>query len=171
MPEPGTTAVLAILPAADPLLTLAASIDPLAVRPGIPAHATLLYPWIPADRIDAGRLTRLRTALAPFQRIPVTLSTVERSPGFVNIPVPELEPLAAAARSAFPDQIPYGGRFGPNPPVHLTIALDTAPDTAARITELITPRLPLTTTVDTVHAVTLTATGWHPAAEISLFHR
>ncbi|GAA2294722.1 hypothetical protein OKJ48_32990 [Streptomyces kunmingensis] len=56
MPHLGTTAVLAVLPAAEPLLELAAAVDERVVRPGVPAHAALLYPWLPADRAGGAEL-------------------------------------------------------------------------------------------------------------------
>ncbi|WP_037897615.1 2'-5' RNA ligase family protein [Streptomyces sp. NRRL S-920] len=172
MPPPGTTAVLALLPDAEPLLELAAQVDARVVRPGVPAHATLLYPWLPADRIGATELDRLRTVLvraAPEAgRIPVRLAEAERSGAFVGVPVPELRALATAVRVAFPEQVPYGGRFGQDPPVHVTVSLDAAAHTAADITRRVTSRLPIRTEVSAVHVVTLTPDGWHPLAELPL---
>ncbi|CAM5228206.1 hypothetical protein GCM10010329_47230 [Streptomyces spiroverticillatus] len=167
MPTPGTTAVLALLPDADPLLELAAEVDPRAVRPGVPAHATLLYPWLPADRIGAADLDRLRVA-AGTGRIPVLLKEVERAGGFVGVPVPELHARAAAVRAAFPEQVPYGGRFGLEPPVHVTVALDAEERAAAEIADRVTGRLPIRTEVTCVYVVALTDDGWRGLAELPL---
>ncbi|MCX5205443.1 2'-5' RNA ligase family protein [Streptomyces sp. NBC_00237] len=172
MPTPGTTAVLALLPEADPLLDLAAGVDARAVRPGVPAHAALLYPWLAAGRIGAAELDRLRNALvrgaAGADRIPVLLAEAERTGGFVGVPVPELHALATAVRTAFPEQVPYGGRFGQDPPVHVTVALDADADTAADIAHRVTGRLPIRTEVSTVHVVTLTPDGWRGLAKLPL---
>ncbi|MFJ8825251.1 2'-5' RNA ligase family protein [Streptomyces sp. NPDC102467] len=167
MTQLGTTAVLAVVPAAEPLLELAAEVDARVVRPGVPAHAALLYPWLPADQVGAPELDRLRAALPPG-RVPVRLEVVERDSGFVNIPVPELRALATAVRAAFPAQVPYGGRFGQDPAVHVTVALDADPGTAADIARRTAARLPISTEITALYAVALTPTGWQILADLPL---
>jgi hypothetical protein len=164
MPAVGSTAVLALVPEAEELLTAAAGVDPRVVRAGVPAHAALLYPWLPVDGIDAAQLDRLRAAVrgAPVR---IRLAEVERNGGFVGIPVPELRALATAARLAFPEHTPYGGRFGQDPPVHVTVALDAEPGVAQRIAGLTRARLPVEAKVSALHVVGLTAGGWQPLAE------
>jgi hypothetical protein len=161
------TAVLALLPDAEPLLRLAAEVDEMAVRPGIPAHAALLYPWLLADQVEEAELHRLRAAL-PTGPVTVRLVTVERTGGFVGVPVPELSRMADAVRTAFPAQVPYGGRFGPRPPVHVTVALDAAPQAVGEIARRTAAALPITTEVNSVHVVGLTHTGWQGLAELPL---
>lgn len=102
MPRTGTTAVLALLPDAEPLLRLAAAVDGSAVRPGVPAHAALLYPWLPSHEVEEPQLHRLRAAL-PVGPVTIRLAAVERTGGFVGVPVPELGHVADAVRSAFPE--------------------------------------------------------------------
>ncbi|WP_428957047.1 2'-5' RNA ligase family protein [Streptomyces sp. cg35] len=167
MAQLGTTAVLATMPDAEPLLKLAAEVDARAVRPGVPAHAALLYPWLPVDRLGETELDRLRAAL-PVGRVSIRLAAVEQAGGFVGIPVPELRGLADAVRTAFPEQVPYGGRFGQDPPVHVTVALDTDPGAAADIARLTRARLPITTEISSLHAVALTPHGWESLAELPL---
>ncbi|MET9746805.1 2'-5' RNA ligase family protein [Streptomyces ardesiacus] len=167
MARTGTTAVLALLPQAEPLLRLAAAVDESVVRPGVPAHAALLYPWLPADEVGEPELHRLRAALPPGP-LPVTLAAPERTAGFVGVPVPGLDRVADAVRTAFPAQVPYGGRFGPRPPVHVTVALDAPPRAAAAICRRTAAELPITAVVDTVHVVGLTRTGWQGLAELPL---
>ncbi|MFJ9036975.1 2'-5' RNA ligase family protein [Streptomyces sp. NPDC102406] len=167
MAQQGTTALLAVVPAAEPLLELAAEVDARAVRPRVPAHATLLYPWLPADRLGAPELKRLRAAL-PVGPVAIRLTDVERTGGFVSVPVPELAAPASAARAAFPAQIPYGGRFGQDPPVHVTVALDADPEHAEEIARRAAAHLPITAEISALHAVVLTATGWQLLAELPL---
>ncbi|WP_367048362.1 2'-5' RNA ligase family protein [Streptomyces sp. Je 1-332] len=173
MPVSGTTAVLALLPDAEPLLELAAQVDALVVRPGVPAHATLLYPWLPADQIGPTELERLRAVLVRASpeagRILLRLAEVVPGHSFVSVPAPELCPLATAVRAAFPEQVPYGGRFGQDPPVHVTVALDAAaPSTAAEVARRVTGRLPISTEVSAVHVVALAPEGWQTLAELPL---
>ncbi|EHN74691.1 hypothetical protein ADL35_10710 [Streptomyces sp. NRRL WC-3753] len=170
MPRTGTTAVLALLPDAEPLLRPAAAVEASAVRPGVPAHATLLFPWLPSHEVDEPALRRLRAAL-PVGPVPIRLAAVERTDGFVGVPVPELDLVANAVRSAFPAQVPYGGRFGPRPPVHVTVALEATPGAAADIARRTAATLPITTEVDALQVVALTRTGWRRLAELSLGRR
>ncbi|MFD8569148.1 2'-5' RNA ligase family protein [Streptomyces sp. NPDC059639] len=167
MPQLGTTAVLAMVPRAQPLLTLAAEVDPRVVRPGVPAHAALLYPWLPADQVDGSELERLRAVL-PAGPIRIRLAEVERHDGFVAVAVPELRAAATAVRAAYPAHVPYGGRFGPNPPVHLTVALDADAPTAAAVAERAAALLPISTELTALHVVTLTADGWRESAALRL---
>ncbi|MEU6846597.1 2'-5' RNA ligase family protein [Streptomyces sp. NPDC046716] len=167
MPPWGTTAVLALVPQAQPLLDLAAAADPRVVRPGVPAHAALLYPWLPADQVDDRALERLRSAL-PAGRITARLAEVERRAGFVAVAVPELGAAATAVRSAFADQVPYGGRFGPNPPVHLTVALGAEASVAASVADRARALLPIVAELTALHVVALTATGWRELREFPL---
>lgn len=167
MAQSGTTAVLALLPEAEPLLELAAAVDERAVRLGVPAHAALLYPWLPADQVGERELDRLRAAL-PAGRIPIRLDAVERSGDFVGIPVPELKSAATAVRTAFPAQVPYGGRFGQDPPVHVTVAMNAAPGPAADIARRATALLPITTGIGALYVVALAPTGWRVLAELPL---
>ncbi|MBU6530452.1 2'-5' RNA ligase family protein [Streptomyces mayonensis] len=170
MPGTGTTAVLALLPEADPLLELAAGVDARAVRPGVPAHAALLYPWLAADRVDEPALRRLREALPPG-RVRAGLTAVEHKGGFVGVPLPGLGPVATAVRAAFPEQVPYGGRFGTDPPVHVTVALGAAPEAAAGIARRVATRLPVTVEIAALHVVALGPTGWRRLAELPLLRR
>ncbi|MFD0053867.1 2'-5' RNA ligase family protein [Streptomyces sp. NPDC127168] len=167
MAQVGTTAVLAVLPDAEPLLESAARVDPRAVRPGVPAHAALLYPWLAADEVGEPELRRLRAVL-PAGRIPIRLAAVERTGGFVGIPVPELRGVATAVRTAFPAPAPYGGRFGPDPQVHVTVALDAGTEAAAGIAARTAARLPIVTGIDALHVVALTPAGWRALAELPL---
>lgn len=164
----GTTAVLALVPEGDALLEVAAGVDPRAVRPGVPAHAALLYPWLPAAEVDEAELARLRGALEGAEPVALRLAAVERSGDFLGVPLPELDPPAAAVRAAYPRQAPYGGRFGARPPVHLTVALGATPEAAAEIERRAGERLPLAARVTELYVVELAARGWRPMAVIPL---
>ena len=78
MARTGTTAVLALVPDAEPLLRSAAEVDGAAVRPGVPAHAALLYPWLPADEVGEPELRR-SPSVCPRSRAPAA-SSVSRCP-------------------------------------------------------------------------------------------
>ncbi|MET9137193.1 MULTISPECIES: 2'-5' RNA ligase family protein [Streptomyces] len=167
MTQVGTTAVLALVPDAGPLLDAAARVDPRAVRTGVPAHAALLYPWLAADEVGEPELRLLRAALPPGP-LRIRLAAVERRGGFVGVPVPELDAAATAVRRAFPAHVPYGGRFGADPPVHVTVALDAEAEAAGVIAARTAARLPIVTEVDAFHVVSLTPAGWRALAALPL---
>ena len=98
--------------------------DPSAAL-GMPAHITLLYPFLPPDAIDAAVLDRLTTCigqLAPFDFSLTTIGSFD--PGVLYLaPTPD-EPfrqLTLAVWQGWPQAPPYGGRFAEIIP-HLTIA-------------------------------------------------
>src|SRR4051812_18070902 len=85
--------------------------DPQAAL-GVPAHITILFPFMPAELIDDAtrrRLTRLFKRFSPFQCL---LSQVGRFPTTAYLaPVaaaPFIE-LTNAVAAEFPDYPPYGG--------------------------------------------------------------
>lgn len=123
MPQPGWTALTAPVPALDPLLATVEAHHPGATRPGIPAHATFLYPFVPLETLDSATtdwLTELAARQAP---ITLEFDDVAVEPGFVYLSSPALMPLTEEIRAHWPDLVPYQGRFGPNPVAHISLAI------------------------------------------------
>jgi 2'-5' RNA ligase len=97
--------------------------DPQA-KLGVPAHITILFPFMPPEAIDSevyGRLTLLFRRFSPFRCV---LSQVQRFPSTAYLaPIPSgpfVELTRAIARE-FPDYPPYGGEYSSVIP-HLTVA-------------------------------------------------
>jgi 2'-5' RNA ligase len=91
---------------------------------GVPAHITILFPFMPPEQIDEDvhrRLKRLFKRFSPFRCV---LSRVERFPQTAYLapvhPEPFIELTQAVARE-FPSYPPYGGAHAGVVP-HLTIA-------------------------------------------------
>lgn len=133
MPEPGQSALIIPVPAAAPLLARIAAAFPGAVREGDTGHVTMLYPFVPAA---ADKLAAVAAELAP---IDVLLDRVVREPGFVALTADALAPLTTAVRRHWPEVAPYGGRFGPSPEAHLTLAMGVDEATGATIAALAAP--------------------------------
>jgi 2'-5' RNA ligase len=97
--------------------------DPSA-RLGVPAHLTLLHPFMSVGRIDATVLTAVR-AIAQAQRpFAFRLATIGRFPGTVNLapePAAPFVELTLALVRAFPDHPACAGRHADIVP-HLTVA-------------------------------------------------
>jgi 2'-5' RNA ligase len=100
-------------------------------RAGVPAHITLLSPFVPTDSIDSSTLARVADVLAGVRAFEVTFARVQRWGPRAGAPegLVWLDPdppqgfvlLTRALWRAFPDHPPYGGLH--NEPIpHLTIA-------------------------------------------------
>ncbi|MGI5451126.1 2'-5' RNA ligase family protein [Streptomyces sp. CA-243310] len=161
MPDPGTTAVVIVLPDAAPLLDAAWRIDSALVRRGMPAHVSLLYPFVPQSALTGRDEKRVRSLAADFPATDLLLAEVVTAPGFVAVTVPELQPVVDAFRAQWPGLRPYGGRFGARPAAHVTVAMGTDdPTTAARVSTAIGSLLPLRARAAAVQLVELTEEGW-----------
>ncbi len=143
------SAVVLDVPEAEPLVGgWRALHDPVAKR-GIPAHVTLLYPFVTPDRLDATALDELRTILAGTPALDLVLTEVATFPGVVWLkpePSQPLIDLISTLRKHYPDIQPYGGKH-PEPTPHLTVGQANDPDEfddlADRVRTRLGPRLPL----------------------------
>jgi len=97
--------------------------DPSAAM-GMPAHVTLLYPFLAPDEIGSAVLADLRTCFRRFPPFRFTLAETRRFPGVLYLgPEPD-EPfreLTVAIWNRYPDYPPYGGRHIEIVP-HLSVA-------------------------------------------------
>ena len=116
---------------------------------GIPAHVTLLYPFLAPDRITAEDITRLRGVMRGEPAFTVELTSVRAFPAgsdsagtvyLVPIPPDVFLRLTRAIWASFPDCPPYEGAFDVVIP-HLTLADDAA--RLGEIEERVRPALPL----------------------------
>ncbi|MEU7784421.1 MULTISPECIES: 2'-5' RNA ligase family protein [unclassified Amycolatopsis] len=162
MPEPGTTALVILLPAAEPVLAAARRVDPALVRPGLPAHVTALYPFLPAAEVSDAVLDAVRALAATFSPTEVPLTEFVTAPGFAAIPAPALQPVTDAVCARWPEVRPYGGRFGPRPGAHVTVAMGGEADVLERVAAEVRPLLPLTDQAAELQLVALTDRGWEP---------
>lgn len=102
-----------------------AALDPSAAL-GVPAHVTIHFPWVPADRVDGAALRELEAMVGNVSRFDVALHRI----GWFDREVLWLDPdprerfLALTADSArrWPDYPLYGGRFETVIP-HVTIGI------------------------------------------------
>jgi 2'-5' RNA ligase len=129
------SALVVLVPEADPLLAAVRRRHELAGTNGVPAHVTVLFPFGPPDdEATFARVDRVARVRAPFE---VRFVALERFPGSVVWLRPEpSEPfgdLIHAAVAEFPDWPPYEGAVA-EPVPHLTLA-ETVDDPTARAIE------------------------------------
>lgn len=136
----GQTGVVVPAPEAQPLLAAVADRFPEAVRSGVPAHLSLLYPFVPADSLDDHAISTLTDVFDATAPLPVKFTVGLRSGGFVALrpePAEAVGALASAVRSYWPDVVPYEGRYDAEP--HLTVAMRTTEERAASIERELVP--------------------------------
>jgi 2'-5' RNA ligase len=112
-----------------PVRRLRDRMDPSAVQ-GVPAHVTLIYPFMHPAEIDAATRRRLEQIVAGEPSFSFALTRVGRWPDVVYLAPEPDEPfrrLIAALADGFPDYPPYGGAYDEIVP-HVTVAADPRPD-------------------------------------------
>ncbi|MDT8915315.1 2'-5' RNA ligase family protein [Amycolatopsis sp. PS_44_ISF1] len=160
MPVPGTSALVVELPAAEGLLDAARTVNPALVRPGLPPHVTALYPFLPAAQLTPEVDAAVAALAAEHRAVDVRLTELVVSAGFVAAAAPALQPLADAVGGRWPDVAPYGGRFGPQPPAHLTVAMGATEAETRAVATAAAELLPVTGRAGALRLVVLTESGW-----------
>ena len=119
-----------------------------SARDGVPAHLTVLYPFLPPDEIDPGVLAELSRLFAAAPRFSFTLDRVrwfDESVVWLG-PSDESPFLALTARAAatYPSCPPYGGIYQDVVP-HLTIGHVGSLAELRAAAEAVRPLLPIET--------------------------
>lgn len=146
-------------------------LDPLA-RSGVPAHVTVLFPFMPANDITddvAVRLAGLFRTVPMFQHAFVRTAWFgEDSLWLATDADVVFRSLTSLVVDAFPDYPPYEGQFADVVP-HLTLA-HHAPLGAMRAADLaIQSRLPIAATTRAVTLMTEDPSGrWEMAKSFAL---
>ena len=170
--RPGETALVILTPELEEIVgTWRARYDPMATR-GVPSHVSLLYPWVSSPTSED--VDRARSAIASVRPFEVVFRRLARFPDVLFL-VPEdegeLEALAQALFSGFPEHKPYGGRHEAFVP-HLTISQTTGLDLDRLELEISTdlhPHLPTIVQVRDVAILEEQANGtWEVRQQMSL---
>jgi 2'-5' RNA ligase superfamily len=172
------SALLITVPAAEPAVAGHRSRLDRSAADGVPAHITVLYPFLPPDQIDAG----IRATLARlFAAVPGFRFTLDRT-GWFGDPVLWLGPsdpapfsaLTGLVAAAFPACPPYGGRIAEVIP-HLTIGEGAARADLEAAEAAVRPHLPIEAEATSVTLMTGPPPGsaspvarWTTAAAFSL---
>jgi hypothetical protein len=140
------SALVVLVPEAERAVSdLRLELDPHA-RLGVPAHVTVLYPFVPARDVDAALVAELGVLFGTVAAFDVTLTRTGWFGDDVLWLAPEpgdrFRELTERATSAFPDRVPYDGRFDDAAP-HLTIGHQSTPARLRAAEATVTPRLPV----------------------------
>ena len=165
----GQTALLVAVPSAEPVVArLRAAYDEAAAY-GVPAHVTVLFPFLPYDAVDDGVRADLAGIAASVPAADVTFAHCRRWPRVAWLePEPDqhFRDLTARVAARWPEHPPYAGTIA-EPVPHLTVAEgdDEVLDLAEREVE---PGLPFAARVDRMHLIAFDGSRWQPSGHWSL---
>jgi 2'-5' RNA ligase len=168
----GRSALVVLVPAAEPAVgELRSRLDPISTR-GVPAHITVLFPFVPADSLDDGVRAAVAEVVAGFPPFDAALT----HPAWFGDQVLYLAPepagpfraLTEAVAARFPDFPPYEGAFDEVIP-HLTVGDGAARAVLEEAMAGLGPQLPIPVRVTGVHLLTEGVSGsWQVNAEFPL---
>jgi hypothetical protein len=159
------TAIVVPVEGAELLLSTAATALDFDRPPGMPAHVTLLYPFVDAERLVVGHAYEAQRALSGVQPFECSFSSIGRfddPPVAIYLepkPVEQFSAMIEALIEAFPKFPPYGGAVEEVVP-HLTIVETADRNLWAEAEEWVKPQLPVRTSVQGFSIYTQTDTGW-----------
>ena len=141
MPE---SALVVTVPEAEPLVSDWRAEHDWSARRGVPAHITILYPFVPTEKVDETLLDQLRELFAAEVPISFELARVARFPEVAWLAPEPSQPFSALVElvaARFPDYPPYEGAHDEVIP-HLTVA-EGGPDLQDRVEAAIADHLPI----------------------------
>ena len=171
---PTQSALIVAVPAAEPAVAgLRARYD-RAASWGVPAHITVLFPFLAPALIDDAVLATTFEAVASVPRFELTLRRTawfgDKVLWLAPEPAEPLRALTTAVWQRFPQTPPYEGAFGDVVP-HLTVADGHPREVLAQVEHAVAAHLPIRQSVETVRLITgrREAGGtWHTVAELPL---
>ena len=159
------TAIVVPVESAELLLSAAATAFGFDRPPGVPAHVTLLYPFVDAERLVVGHAHEAQRALSDVQPFECSFSSIGRfddPPVAIYLepkPVEQFSAMVEALIAAFPKFPPYGGAVEAVVP-HLTIVETADRHLWTEVEEWVKPQLPVGTFVQEFSIYAQTDTGW-----------
>ena len=118
------SALIVAVPEAEPLVQALRERFDSSAALGVPAHITILYPFVPPHEITPEVLAELRDLFARCAAFEFALTELRRFPEYLHLfpsPPEPFKALTYAVVERFPGYPPYGGAF-PEVIPHLTVA-------------------------------------------------
>ncbi|MCG3133256.1 MAG: hypothetical protein HMLKMBBP_00381 [Planctomycetes bacterium] len=132
-PQEGASALVVVVPEAEAAVgAVRAARDPSAAA-GMPAHVTVLFPFVPESAWDAAAEARTALVVSRFAAFDARFRGTARFPGTAWLkpsPAAAFRDLTNALSGAFPAYPPFGGAHAEVVP-HLTVAHGSDADLAA----------------------------------------
>nr|WP_055505017.1 2'-5' RNA ligase family protein [Nonomuraea pusilla] len=166
----GETALVAVVEEAEPVAgPWRRRFDSFA-SVGVPAHVTVLVPFLDIERIDSGVMDDLRALVGEHDPFTVRFEGCRRFPGVLYLaPTPDqpFRALTEAVVTRWPEAPPYGGQFADVVP-HLTVAHGQEGHVLDEVEAALATRLPVTADVGSVSLFVCDGDRWHRHADFSL---
>lgn len=166
----GTTGLVVRVPEAEPAVRAWRDRHDPSARAGVPAHVTVLFPFLDESRIDAAVRAELAATFARFDACDLRFTRCGRFPGVLYLaPEPDeaLRHLTQAVAARWPEAPPYGGAFADVVP-HLTVADGPQDEALDAIEARLLPALPVTTRLASVELIAYDGAKWHVRASFPL---
>lgn len=168
----GQTAVIAPVPGVEHVVAdWRERYDPSAIL-GVPAHVTIVFPFVPLDHLDVHDLTDLRSIAARQTKFTAAFTRCARFPEVLYLAPHDDTPfrdLTAEVVRRWPDAPPYGGRFGSDEVVpHLTVTDRAGEANSARAEAAVSAQLPITAEVDALWLMAFDGARWRRQATLPL---
>jgi 2'-5' RNA ligase len=132
------SAFIVRVPEAEPCVGALRERFDASVKLGVPAHITVLVPFMSPERITEAVLQRVHRALSEVPAFSFKLAKVQRFPATAYLAPEPAEPFIALTQSlvrSFPEYPPFGGEHESVIP-HLTVAHGSATEAEAAAGEL-----------------------------------
>jgi 2'-5' RNA ligase len=166
----GETVLIVKVPEAEPVAgEWRRRFDPSATA-GIPAHVTVLAPFLDRPLADASVLRELEALIGKHQPFDVEFAQCRRFPGVLYLaPVPPdaFRALTGAVAGRWPEAPPYRGQFADVVP-HLTIAHSQEPGVLDMIESEVGGRLPVTARIASLQLMAYNGHRWEDVRSFPL---
>ncbi|SEO21838.1 2'-5' RNA ligase family protein [Actinacidiphila rubida] len=164
--EAGRSGLVVTAPGAEPVVRAwRERLDPSA-RAGVPAHVTVLFPFLPASRLDAEAMAGIGEVLCRERAFDVRFERCGRFPGVLYlVPEPDgpFRRLTEAVVERWPEHPPFGGQFDDVVP-HLTVAQGQDEAVMAEVEADLAAGLPVSARVSSVDLLVHDGTRWRHRA-------
>ena len=141
------TGLIVPVPALESFVCEHRSINPAVPPEGVPAHLTLLYPFLPPDRCAQAHaeVEGFFAEVEPFEFELTEIGWFDERVVFLAPadPTPFVE-LTERLIGQWTQCIPYGGRHGGKHIPHLTLGIEGTPDQMASLATAVEALLPMT---------------------------
>jgi 2'-5' RNA ligase len=165
--------LLAALEEAEPLVGYWRRRFDSSASAGVPAHVTVLFPFLDIGHVDAPVIDELTMLIGERSPFTIRFDRCRRFPDALYLaPTPEqpFRALTEAVAARWPEAPPYAGQFAEIIP-HLTVAHGQQPEVFDEVEAALAARLPVTANVSSVSLFVSDGDRWHRRAEFPLLGR
>jgi 2'-5' RNA ligase len=137
---------------------------------GIPAHVTVLYPFLPDERIDRVVLADLAELVRENKAFAIGFESCGQFPGVLYLepsPAAKIRALTELVSARWPDFPPYEGKYADITP-HLTVVYAKNQAELTQVEEVVRSSLPITSHVDAVSLWVHDGMRWQPHTKFPL---